>query len=60
MPQVFVYTGSDGLTLNLNDPGLTVHATTAWVGGVVHSGGAVGNTNDLVVNASSLTSISRR
>ncbi|MBT2324778.1 autotransporter domain-containing protein [Variovorax paradoxus] len=48
------YAGSDGLTLNLNNPAMVVQG-----GGpaTVSLQGAAGNTNNLTVNATSLTSI---
>ncbi|MBT2303802.1 autotransporter domain-containing protein [Variovorax paradoxus] len=54
-PAGIQYTGSDGLTLNLNNPGMVVQANAG--GGAVSIQGAVGNMNNLVVNATSLTSI---
>ena len=49
------YTGSDGLTLNLNNPAMVVQ-TNAGGAAVFLQGGAV-NTRDLAINASSLTSV---
>ena len=48
------YTGSDGLTLNLNNPAMVVQGNAP---GAVSIQGAVGNVNALVVNATSMTSI---
>jgi fibronectin-binding autotransporter adhesin len=42
------YTNSDGLTLNLNDPAITVAAGSGPAVGVVSS---AANTNDIVINA---------
>ena len=53
-PTGISYTGSDGLTLNLNNPAIVVQNAG---GGGVSIQGAAGNSNDLVVNATSLASI---
>jgi len=49
------YTGSDGLTLNLNNPAMVVQAN-AGAANVFLQGGAV-NTRALAINATSLTSV---
>ncbi|HVE51925.1 MAG TPA: autotransporter outer membrane beta-barrel domain-containing protein, partial [Ramlibacter sp.] len=48
------YTNSNGLTLNLDNPAMVVQANGTTAVGIV---GAVGNNNDLVINAVNLTSI---